>query len=190
MFSLTASSVWLALEEVLYDAAPVLSWGIILSLGSPSCNKFHLLKTQLALIRNLPTVRLLLSPLQNDAEDILGLILECGWGGVRNTESDEKNRKLKKKIKSRARRQGFINVGYQTLRSTCGCYWLLLDTSHSLIWGINVAKQVFHIKSHQCVPLPEGFLLLWLPAQSQEHRGDSRRQAVTLGELDRTVEGP
>ena len=36
--------------------------------------------------------------------------------------------------------------------------------------------------------IPEG--LLCLPAQSQEHGGDSRRQAVTLGELDRTVEGP
>ena len=28
------------------------------------------------------------------------------------------------------------------------------------------------------------------PAQSPEHGGDSRRQAVTLGELDRAVEGP
>lgn len=41
---------------------------------------------------------------------------------------------------------------------------------------------------HQYVPLPEG--LLFLPAQSQEHGGDSRRQAGTLGELDRAVEGP
>ncbi len=38
------------------------------------------------------------------------------------------------------------------------------------------------------VPLSEG--LLCLPAQSQEHGGDSRRQAVTLGELDRAIEGP
>ena len=29
-----------------------------------------------------------------------------------------------------------------------------------------------------------------LPAQSPEHGGDFRRQAVTLGELDRAVEGP
>ena len=29
-----------------------------------------------------------------------------------------------------------------------------------------------------------------LPAQSPEHGGDSRRQAVTLGELDRAVQGP
>ncbi len=35
---------------------------------------------------------------------------------------------------------------------------------------------------------PEG--LLYLPAQAQEHGGDSRRQAVTLGELNRAVEGP
>jgi len=38
---------------------------------------------------------------------------------------------------------------------------------------------------HQYVPFPEGFLCL--PAQSQEHGGDSRRQAVTLGELDRSL---
>ncbi len=38
---------------------------------------------------------------------------------------------------------------------------------------------------HQYVPLPEG--LLCLPAQSQEHGGDSRRQAVIVGELDRVV---
>ena len=31
---------------------------------------------------------------------------------------------------------------------------------------------------------------LCVPAQSPEHEGDSRRQAVTLGELDRAVEGP
>lgn len=31
--------------------------------------------------------------------------------------------------------------------------------------------------------------LLCLPAESQEHGGDFRRQAVTLGELDRPVEG-
>ncbi len=38
------------------------------------------------------------------------------------------------------------------------------------------------------VPLPED--LLCLPAQSKEHGGNSRRHAVTLGELDRAVEGP
>ena len=32
--------------------------------------------------------------------------------------------------------------------------------------------------------------LMCLPAQSPEHGGDFRRQAVTLGELDRAVEGP
>ncbi|KAK3512787.1 hypothetical protein QTP70_025298, partial [Hemibagrus guttatus] len=32
--------------------------------------------------------------------------------------------------------------------------------------------------------------LLRLPAESQEHGGDSRRQAVTLAELDRAIEGP
>ncbi len=37
--------------------------------------------------------------------------------------------------------------------------------------------------AHQYVPLPEG--LLCLPAQSQEHGGGTRRQAVILGDLDR-----
>ncbi len=41
--------------------------------------------------------------------------------------------------------------------------------------------------AHQHVPLRE--CLLCLLAQSQEHRGDSRREAVTLWELDRSVEG-
>ncbi len=40
--------------------------------------------------------------------------------------------------------------------------------------------------AHLYVPLPEG--LLCLPAQSQEHAQDFRRQAVTLGELDRAIE--
>lgn len=35
-------------------------------------------------------------------------------------------------------------------------------------------------------PLPEG--LLWFAAQSKEHGGYSRRQPVTLGQLDRAVE--
>ncbi len=51
-----------------------------------------------------------------------------------------------------------------------------------------VAQAVQLLQAHQYVPWPEG--LLCLPAQSQEHGGDSRRQAVTLGELDRAVEGP
>ncbi len=36
------------------------------------------------------------------------------------------------------------------------------------------------------MPLPDG--LLCLTAQSQEHAGDSRRQAVTLGKLDGAIE--
>ncbi|TWW56335.1 hypothetical protein D4764_08G0003220 [Takifugu flavidus] len=40
--------------------------------------------------------------------------------------------------------------------------------------------------AHQYVPLQEG--LLCLPAQSQEHGGDSRRQVVTPVELDGAVE--
>lgn len=42
--------------------------------------------------------------------------------------------------------------------------------------------------ARQCMPLPEDFL--YLPAQCQEHEGDSRRQTVNLGELDMAVEGP
>ena len=42
--------------------------------------------------------------------------------------------------------------------------------------------------AHSHVPLQGD--LMCLPAQSPEHGGDSRRQAVTLGELDRAVEGP
>ena len=42
--------------------------------------------------------------------------------------------------------------------------------------------------AHPRVPLQGD--LMCLPAQSPEHGGDSRRQAVTLGELDRAVEGP
>ncbi len=38
--------------------------------------------------------------------------------------------------------------------------------------------------AHWYVPLPEG--LLCLPTQSQDHGGDSKRQAVTLGEMDRS----
>lgn len=36
--------------------------------------------------------------------------------------------------------------------------------------------------------LPES--LPFLPAQSQEHRGVSKKQAVTVGELDRAIEAP
>ena len=42
--------------------------------------------------------------------------------------------------------------------------------------------------AHPRVPLQGD--LMCLPAQSPEHGGDPRRQAVTLGELDRAVEGP
>ena len=41
--------------------------------------------------------------------------------------------------------------------------------------------------AHPYVPSQEG--LLSLPAQSQECRGDTRRRAMTRGELDRAVEG-
>ena len=37
------------------------------------------------------------------------------------------------------------------------------------------------------VQTQKGFLCL--PAQSQEHRGDTRRPDVTRGELDRVIEG-
>ncbi|KAK3534550.1 hypothetical protein QTP86_016626 [Hemibagrus guttatus] len=58
-------------------------------------------------------------------------------------------------------------------------------------WGDTWTLQRLHRQSnssrmaHQYVLLAEG-----LRAQSQECGGDSRRQAVILGELDRTVEGP
>uniref|UniRef100_A0AAY5KHY5 Transposase Tc1-like domain-containing protein n=1 Tax=Esox lucius TaxID=8010 RepID=A0AAY5KHY5_ESOLU len=41
--------------------------------------------------------------------------------------------------------------------------------------------------AHPYVPLQEG--LLYLTVQSQEHAGDTRRRAVTQGELNRAVEG-
>ena len=42
--------------------------------------------------------------------------------------------------------------------------------------------------AHPLVPLQGD--LMCLQAQSPEHGGDFRRQAVILGELDRAVEGP
>ncbi len=65
----------------------------------------------------------------------------------------------------------------QTFLSPTHLFWLSLLVA----WGDTCTGS-------QYVPLPEG--LLCLPAQSQEYGGDSRRQAVTLGELDRAVDGP
>ncbi len=41
--------------------------------------------------------------------------------------------------------------------------------------------------AHLYMPSQTG--LVCVPAQSQEHGGDTRRQAVTRGELDRAIEG-
>ncbi len=77
------------------------------------------------------------------------------------------------------------------------CFWLVLHLGSVLLLvacGKTWTLQRLHRQSnssrmaHQYVLLPEG--LLCLAAQSLEHGRDSRRQAVTLGELDWAVEGP